>query len=113
MIVLAPHGVRTMVMGFVVVSSSWVFVWFYFVHRYSGYQLVSFLKDTAPFVLSALGVMVLTHFVTAGISNLWLSLISRIVIAATLYYVVMRLADAKILNECTEFIKQKMTKSSR
>lgn len=108
MMLLAPLGVQQMVTGFTAVSASWVFVWFYFARRYSGYRLASFLKDTLPFALSALGVMTLTHFVTAGIANLWLLLLSRIAIAAALYYAVMRMAGAQILSECSAFIRQKM-----
>ena len=40
-------------------------------------------------------------------SNLWILLISRIIIATALYYIVMKMAHAKILDECIQFLKRK------
>ncbi len=51
--------------------------------------------------------MVVTGFVTQGITNMWLLLISRVVIAAILYYVIMRVSGAVILKECLAFILSK------
>jgi len=65
--------------------------------------------------LAAAGVMSLTWLATEFIVDslsfiddylkLWVLLISRVVLAALLYYTVMRLAGAVILKECMAFIK--------
>ena len=107
MLLLYPYGIRTMVIAYVLVNIVWLFVWHFFVNRLVGYSLGLFLKDTLPFALAALGVMAATHILTSGISNLWLLLFSRIIIAVLLYYAVMRVARVKILQECIDFICKK------
>jgi hypothetical protein len=72
-----------------------------------GYGLLAFLKDIVPFALAAAAVMAATGFMTQAIDNLWLKLLSRVVTASLLYYAVMRLAGAVILQECMDFILAK------
>ena len=101
------EGIYTMVIAYTVVNILWVFVWHFFTHRLMGYCLLSFLKDILPFALAAAAVMVATGVLTQSIENLWVLLISRTVIAAVLYYLVMRISGAVILKECIAFIMKK------
>ena len=105
MVGLWRQGILTMVIVYAVLNILWMFVWFFFVHRLMGYRLVHFLKDFVPFALTAAAVMVVTGLVTQTITSLWILLISRILIAAILYYAVMRLSGAVILKECLAFLK--------
>ena len=107
LILLHPYGIGQMVKAYVVLNLVWLFVWFYFVNRQTGYRLLHFLKDIVPFALAAAGVMVLTGWITSQIGNLSLLLLSRIALAAVLYYAVMRLAGAQILKECMDFIHKR------
>lgn len=107
MLVLYPYGVRTMIIGYVILNICWLFVWHYAVQRLTGYRLLSLLKDIAPFALCALGTMLLTAFITRGIQNLVLLLIVRVVLAVVIYYIVMRVAGAQILKECMQFLLSK------
>ena len=106
MVGLWRQGVLTMVMAYTLINIIWVFVWHFFVKRLMAYRLLDFLKDIVPFALAAAGVMVVTGFITHSIENLWLLLLSRVVIATILYYAVMRLAGTVILQECLTFIKK-------
>ena len=108
MMVIWRYGIRNMVMAYVALNLLWLFVWQYFNKKLVGYQVWMFLKDILPFALAALGVMAVAYFVTMGIQQLFLLLLSRIVLAVLLYYGVMRLAGAAILEECMGFIKRKM-----
>jgi hypothetical protein len=65
------------------------------------------LKDTIPFPLITAIVMVATHYATLAITNLWLLLLIRIMMAAALYLVAMRLLNVAILKECLQFIRKK------
>lgn len=112
MLVLRNEGIRTMVVAYVIIYACWTFVWHFFVSRLSGYSLIAFLKDIVPFALISLGVMVLTGLLTAAITQLWLLLAARVVIAALLYYAVMRVLHVKILDECLEFINRKIKKQT-
>lgn len=109
-ILLHPYGIGTMVWGFALVNIGWMFIWFFFASRLSGYRLVDFLKDTVPFALTACGVMCITYLATRSLSNLLLLFIARMAIAALLYYAVMRIAHVKILDDCLQFIAKKFKK---
>ena len=108
MSILWPYGMRVMVEVFVVVNLLWVVVWFFFTHRLTGYGWLALGRDVLPFALSALGVMVFTHFLTLSVRPLWLLLASRGVTAALLYYVVLRVAHVKILADCQQFISSRL-----
>ena len=107
LILLHPYGIGQMVKAYVALNLVWLFVWFYFVNRQTGYRLLHFLKDIVPFALAAAGVMALTGWATSQIGRLPLLLLSRVVLAAVLYYAVMRLAGAQILKECMDFIHKR------
>ena len=109
---LWPQGIRVMVWTFVALNLLWVGVWFFFVRRLTGYQLLAFLKDITPFALAALGAMVATYFATRSIESLWLLLVCRVVMATVLYYLVLRVAGAKILKECQEFVIRRIKRDN-
>ncbi len=104
MAVIWPLGIRFMVLTYVCLNVTWMFVWHFFVRRLTGYTTVMFLRDILPFALSAFAVMAVTRLATSPIDSLPLLLASRIVLAAVLYYAVMRIAHAKILDECINFV---------
>ena len=107
LILLHPYGIRMMVYAYVALTLIWMFVWHFFVRRQTGYSLLMLLKDIIPFALAAVAVMVVTGFATQMIPALWLKLLCRVILAAILYYAVMRLAGAQILKECQQFLKRK------
>ena len=107
MLFLWPYGIHLMVSVYVLLTVIWMFVWYSLAYRYIGYKPFAFLKDVCPFFLAALGVMVVTHFATIQIGNLYLLLLARVLLAAGLYYAVMRIARVKILDECMAFIFKK------
>lgn len=110
MLTLYPYGIATMVKTYVVLNLVWLFVWFFFACRNTSYTLLLMLKDIMPFALAAAGVMFATGYITSYIGNLVLLLISRCILAAVLYYAVMRLAGAQILKETTDFMMNKIKK---
>ena len=85
----------------------WLFVWQWTAHRMIGLRLIDMLKDTVPFLVVAVAVMAVTYLITSAISNLVLLLASRVVIAAALYYLTMRLLHAKVLEECIKMVRHK------
>lgn len=111
--VLACHamGIRTMVIAFACINILWLLAWQVFAYRLIGYRLFSMLRDLLPFMLIALAVMALTYLVTLHISNMLMLLVSRVFIAAALYFMAMKLLRARILEDCIEFIRSKKSKS--
>ncbi|MDO5761466.1 MAG: lipopolysaccharide biosynthesis protein, partial [Bacteroidales bacterium] len=51
--------------------------------------------------------MLVTYFLTASISNIYILLATRIVTAATLYLLMLYCIHAQILKECIGYIRQK------
>ena len=102
----------TMVLAFVALTILWFFVWAYFARRLAGYRFTMLLRDVLPFLLSAAAVMLTTGFSTSLIPALGEGsgvglLLTRILLAALLYYALMRLFRVQILNECLQFLNFK------
>ncbi len=118
MVLLYPFGIGLMVKTYVAINLVWLFVWFFLTQRLTGYSLTLFLKDIIPFAFIATAVMQFTrHFTQYMADNLlflddyatlWLLLISRILLAGLLYFLVMKAARAKILDETIGFFKNKL-----
>ena len=106
MIMIWPMGIRTMVIAYTLLNTSWLLVWLFFVRRLIGYGYWMFFCDVMPFALAAAGVMGVAYVATMPLSNLIALLISRFIIAVALYYVVMKIARVKILAECERFVKR-------
>ena len=107
--VLACHklGITAMVIAFACINILWLLAWQLFASRLIGYRFVTMLRDLLPFMLIALVVMGLTYLVTGFISNRYFLLLSRLLLAAALYVVTMKLLKAKIFEESIEFIRGK------
>ena len=110
--VLACHslGFTAMVIGFAAINVVWLFVWQMFASRMVGYRLLTMLRDIVPFMLISLAVMVVTYWVTCAIGDLRLLLVARILVAALLYGLTMKLSRARIFEECIDFIRNRNKK---
>lgn len=106
MIMIWPMGIRTMVIAYTLLNTSWLVVWLFFVRRLIGYGYWMFFCDVMPFALAAAGVMGVAYVATMPLSNMIALLITRFIIAVVLYYAVMKLARVKILAECERFVKR-------
>ena len=118
MLLFYPYGISMMVKAYVAINLIWLFVWFFFVRRLTAYTLLMFLKDIIPFAFAAVAIMQFTRYFTAYVADsllfignyatLWLLLVSRVVLAALLYFLVMKAAHAKILDETLHFFTNKL-----
>lgn len=113
MLVLYPLGIQMMVIAYMLLNTSWLAVWLFFVRRLTGYGYLMFLRDVLPFAIAATGVMWVAYMLTRHIESLWALLGTRVVIAAVLYYVVMKVARVKILGECERFVRGKFKKNTK
>ena len=110
MLLLYPYGIHVMVYAYVALTVVWMFIWYGLAYRFIAYKPWNFIRDLFPFLLAALAVMSVTYFATKSIGNLYLLLLARVLMAAGLYYIVMRAARVKILDECIGFLKGKKVK---
>ena len=107
-----PMGFKPMVMAFAVVNIVWLLAWQFFASQLIGYRFTTMLRDLLPFMLIALAVMVATYFLTLPISNIYVLLVARVVIAVAIYALTMKLLRAKIFEECVEFLRTRRHKST-
>lgn len=112
-VAFAKFDMQAMVWAYTAGNILFIGVWQYFLNRLTGIRAVEIMRDICPFMLSAVAVMAVTWPVTSPISNLWLLLICRIVLAAVLYLGIIRMVHAEILNEGIEFIKNKIKRKQR
>ena len=110
--VLACHkmGITAMVIAFACINILWLLAWQLFAYRLIGYRFVSMLRDLLPFMIIALAAMAVTYLVTLSINNMYFLLVARILLAAALYVITMKLLRARILEECIEFIRSKKSR---
>lgn len=101
------QGIVAVVCASSVCSVCWLFIWQFICCRFIGGRFLDFVKDVVPFMLLSLLAMGVVYILTMGVSNLWLALLLRIVMAASLYFVIMKFAQAKILEECINFVRRK------
>lgn len=107
LIVLHPWGLKVMVTFFIALNILWLFVWQWFAHRLIGLRLWDVLRDVVPFLAFTVLVMGATWWITRPITNLYLLLVGKIVIAATLYAGITWLSGAKIMRESIGYIFKK------
>lgn len=100
-------GILPMVVGYSVLQVSWFIVWHYFVRRETGYGYVMLLRDVLPFLMVSVSVMALTHLLTVNIIDLWLALLTKVLLAVVLYVGIMRSLGVAIFKESMAFLRQK------
>ena len=106
-LLLYPKGITAIVIANAILTILWLGVWQAVTNRLTGIRLLDVLKDIVPFLAVSLLVMAVTYFVTMGITNLALLLAARIVIAVLLYAGSMKLLQAKVMEECIDFIRKR------
>ena len=99
-----------MVSAYTIATVLWLFVWQYFANREIGIRLWNVLLDIVPYIAVSLIVMTAIYYATMTITNLYLLLVVRILLAALLYFIVMKLLKSKMLDECVGFLLKKRRK---
>ena len=96
-----------MVWAYVAITVGWIGIWNYFVWREIRFTLWQTLRDIVPFFVISAVTMLVTYYITQGISNVYLLLASRIVLAVAIYLLAMWLCGAKILKESIAYLLKK------
>ena len=104
----SDYGMFVMVSAYSAMMILWLLPWHLFTGRLIGYSWWNVFKDIAPFTLAAAVTMAVTYYATITITNIYLLLLVRCIIAAAIYYAVMKLCKVQILAECEEFVLKKI-----
>lgn len=110
MLLAYPYGIHVMLMLFVVLNIIWLGVWQYFIWKEIRLSLWNALKDTVPFAGVATATMVATYYITIGISNIYLMLIAKIVLAIAIYSLIMWLSKVGIFKESIKYLSGRSKK---
>lgn len=101
------YGIQTMVIAYTLFIIAWLVVWQWMIKRFTGLGFFDVFKDIVPFMGCAALTMVITYFLTQSIENIYLLLGVRLLVAASIYFGIMKVLKVKILNECIAFAKRK------
>ena len=107
MLVLCPYGIYTMVCVYACINVTWLFVWHYFVHKEIKLNLLQALKDIIPYAGIAIAVMTFTYWATLNLKNIYLLMIAKIFIAASLYTGITWLSGSATFKECVGYLRKK------
>lgn len=107
MLIVYPFGIYTMIIFFVSINICWLFVWHYFVWRYLRFSLWQAFLDILPYALTAGACIIVTYYLTKGIDNIYLLLVSKIIIAAGLYTLLMWATNSVIFKETITYLLKK------
>lgn len=106
-LLLYPKGITAIVLAYSGLTILWLIVWQIVGARLIHLRLLDVLKDLLPFLAVSLVVMAVTYISTTGITNLALLLVARILMAALLYAGIMKILQAKVMDECINFFRKK------
>ena len=101
----AQYGMFFMVTAYSAFQVLWLLPWHLYTGRLIRYRWLDAFKDVAPFAVVSILAMGLTYVLSQPIGNIYLLLPLRVLIAATLYYVALRLLGARIVRECEGFLR--------
>ena len=104
----SDYGMFVMVSAYSAMMILWLLPWHFFAGRLIGYTWWNFFKDIVPFTLTALGTMAITYHATVMLTNIYLIFFVRCLLAAIIYYALMKLFKVQILAECEEFVLKKI-----
>ena len=107
MYLIHPYGIQAMIITYVCINISWLMVWHYFVQREIHYKPIHLLMDFLPFLIISASIMVLTHYLTQSITNIYLLFICKITIAGVMYLLVMWISDVQTFKESLRYLKRK------
>ena len=102
-----PYGIQTMLYAFVIVNTSWMFVWQHFVRREIGLTRLYLLKDICPYLLLSGVLVILAHYATLGIESTSIRLACKIVGVGGCYILILGLMKSVILQESIAFFLNK------
>ena len=100
-------GINVMVAAFSLLMVAWVAVWQHFARRAIGLSALMAAKDTMPYLAVAAAVMAITWLITKNIEPMVVLLVVRIVVAALLYLIAMKLLGSKMFDECMSYLLKK------
>ena len=102
-----PYGLSVMLVVYTIINILWLLVWHYFARKHIGLSLLSTLKDVSPYFFISLAVMGITYAVASTVENIYISLVLKIVLAASLYLLLMWKLNSVVFRESLQYLFKK------
>jgi len=102
-----PYGIVRMVQVYAAVNIVWLAVWFFFSRNEVGLTLTEAVSDVAPYALLAGGIVVATHFATAGIENMYAAIALKLLTVGLAYCAALWLLRSTIFREAVLFVTKR------
>lgn len=110
LIFMSHYGIFAMLTTFTIINIIWLGIWNLFARKAINLHFREMLKDLLPFLLSASIAISTTYLLTQNITNPYISLICKIVLAVLFYISIMWISQSTIFKESIEFILKKNSK---
>lgn len=107
MYLLYPYGIQCMIKVYIAINVGWLLAWHYFVWREIRLSLFHAIKDVFSFGLIAAIIMAGVYFLTRSLTNLYLLITAKILLAGILYPLVMWLSGSATFKEALNYIFKK------
>ena len=104
LLLMKEYGIKSMLVAYCIFNVVWLFVWQHFVKKEISLSFFMFISDSLPYFLLAATIMVITSIITGGVENIYLLLVSKIIIAATMYILAAWIMKSKELDEIVTFL---------
>ncbi len=112
-VVTYPFGLQTMLTFYVSINILWLIIWQRCASATIGLNFRDALADTLPYMLIAAAVMAVTLLATSSIENIYIAFVSKVLIASTLYCLIMWLTRSVIFRETLQFVLQRFKKNAQ
>ena len=104
LLAMSFFGIKMMLVAYCVFNILWLFVWNFFVKKEIRLSYAMFIKDILPYMVLAIVVMCTTSYMTTFVDNIYILLISKIAIAASLYIFIAYIIRSEELFEIMNFL---------
>ena len=113
MYLLYPYGIRQMILVYVCINTAWLLIWHWLVWREIRLSFLAAARDVLSFGLIAGFVMAVTGLATSFLTSLWLLFPAKIILAASLYGLIMWVSGSVTFKESLNYLlKRKKTSAS-
>ena len=99
-----PYGIKAMACAFGAATLLWMLLWILAVCRETGLRLREAFLDMTPYAACAAISIAAAFLATRAIENLWLHLIAKIAVTATVYTLLMWVSGSAMFRECLSFL---------
>lgn len=99
-----PYGINVMVISFVALNLLNILFFRFYAGKYIGLTFIEFMLDILPFLLATLLSVGVAVYIADAISNIYISLLTKIVVAVAIYVSIMYVTRSVIFREVIAFL---------